>query len=169
MNICHSVSKFVKLLSSTKASSPSARAQSGFTLLEMLVVIAVVGVLAAIAVPRFQNSLQRASFVEVINTGSPYRTGVEMCLQKGNALADCDAGQHGVPVAVGASTSGVVTSGTVDGGVITINAALGSEAYTYILTPTPAAAATSGATPSASGITWAVTGTCIAANLCDAN
>ena len=135
----------------------------------MLVVIAVVGVLAAIAVPRFQNSLQRASFVEVINTGSPYRTGVEMCLQKGNALADCDAGQHGVPVAVGASTSGVVTSGTVDGGVITINAALGSEAYTYILTPTPAAAATSGATPSASGITWAVTGTCIAANLCDAN
>jgi type IV pilus assembly protein PilA len=158
MNVRDFLSKLLKVRKSSAVAS-----QSGFTLLEMLVVIAVVGVLAAIAVPRFQNSLQRATFVEAVNAASPYRAGVEMCLQRGNPLAQCNAGANGVPPAVGASVSGVVNNVNVVGGLITVTAGanIGDGAVNFTLTP----AVNNGL--GANSITWAVGGTCLQQNLCN--
>ena len=141
------------------------RKQSGFTLLELLVVIAVIGILASLAVPRFQNQLKKAKFVEVINATGPYKTAVEICVQRGNALATCIAGNNGVPAASAASTSTVVASVNVAGnGVITATGGALVDGDTYRLTPALPAAAVG---VNASGLAWAIGGTCLASGLCD--
>ncbi len=136
--------------------------QLGFTLLELLVVIAVIGVLASLAVPRLQSQVQRARFVDVINSTAPYKAGVEMCFQRMGGLATCTAGQIDIPAnnqLVNGNVGGQVVGAA---GVITATgtAASGNGAaqpLTYILVPAAAAG----------GLTWtANTGTCTAANFC---
>lgn len=160
MNILSVLSRAIKVRKSTDVVSM----QSGFTLLEMLVVIAVVGVLAAIAVPRFQNSLQKAQFVEVVNAAGPYKAGVELCIQRTGGTANCNAGSNGVPTAITAAV-GNVASLTVVGGTITVKAIprfdVNNVASTYVLTP----AVPNGAVGS---VTWdTANGTCVSAGLCD--
>ena len=133
--------------------------QLGFTLLELLVVIAVIGVLASLAVPRLQTQIQRARFVEVVNSTSPYKTAVESCLQVQGALVNCNAAGNGIPANT-TLASGNVATVTVLNGVITATAQAPAGTNTYILTPAIVAA---GGT---NGVTWAVGGTCLAAGLC---
>lgn len=138
------------------------RSQKGFTLLELLVVIAIVGILATLAVPRFQGQMDKARFTEVVSATAPYKAAVEVCAQR-NPVANCVSGALGVPAAVGASAN-IASVAVTAGGVITATAiaALGNGA-TYVITPTaPAAAATGG-----SALTWVNSGSCLATALCD--
>lgn len=136
--------------------------QKGFTLLELLMVIAVIGILATIAVPRMQNYSNKARFTEVINATAPYKLAAERCLME-QAQADCDGGQNGIPAGFSAA-QGRVASVAVENGTITATGVSaefpnsGDNAPTYILTPTL----------TNNGITWAVGGTCGTAGLCDA-
>ena len=160
MNVRDFLSKLLKVRKSSAVAS-----QSGFTLLEMLVVIAVVGVLAAIAVPRFQNSLQKAQFVEVVNAAGPYKAGVELCIQRTGGTANCNAGINGIPPAINAAVGNVAGLGVAAGTItVTADARFGAQnnaAITYVLIPN----APNGAV---GGITWnTATGTCVAAGLCD--
>ncbi|GHA74735.1 hypothetical protein GCM10009007_14760 [Formosimonas limnophila] len=161
MNVCDFLSKLLKVRKSSAVAS-----QAGFTLLEMLVVIAVVGVLAAIAVPRFQNSLQKAQFVEVVNAAGPYKAAVELCRQKTGSYTDCDEATNGVPPKTTndtTTTKSNVKSVSVADGVITVTAAdkfksAGkTEDMTYVQKPAD----------SGSAISWSVSGECVAAALCD--
>ena len=68
--------------------------QAGFTLLELLMVIAVIGILATIAVPRLQNYSQKAKFTEVINIAGSYKMAVEKC------IADTGVLRHVMPIAM---------------------------------------------------------------------
>ena len=136
------------------------RKQSGFTLLELLVVIAVIGVLASLAVPRFQNQIKKAKFVELVNAAAPYKTAVEICVQRGNALADCTSSSNGVPAESGQSASGVITSTSVYGGVITVKGTSVVDSAQYQLTPMEDSAT--------GGVSWSQTGTCLKINnLCE--
>ena len=138
------------------------RKQSGFTLLELLVVIAVIGVLASLAVPRFQNYIKKAKFVEVVSAAGPFKTAVEVCAQHGVDLKNCTEGANGIPAAATASTNAVVSSVTVAaGGVITATGGASVDGDTYILTPLPPALDTS-----STGLSWAVSGTCTKHGLC---
>ncbi|MBS1174544.1 MAG: pilE [Burkholderiaceae bacterium] len=132
--------------------------QKGFTLLELLMVIAVIGILASIAVPRFQNYNQRARFTEVINAVGPYKTAVEMCATNLGTVNGCNAASNNIPAASGAQ--GRVSSVNVVNGEITATGDAqfnqGLVATTYVLTPTF----------NNNGLTWAVGGTCRAVELC---
>lgn len=133
------------------------RTRLGFTLIELMIAIAIVGILAAIAVPTYLTYTKKAKFSEVIMATSPFKSAVDICAQSTNALTACGNAQNGVPAAQGAS--GQVTSiATAANGTIT---ATDVNAVTYILVPTRNA--TTGQ------VTWAVNtagSTCVTAGLC---
>lgn len=114
------------------------RSQKGFTLIELMITIGIVGILAAIALPAYQNYSRRAYFSEVVQAAAPYKIGVTECYQDLGTLTGCNAGSNNIPAAIASATGAVGTAAVADG-VITItpvasNGILATD--TYVLTPT---------------------------------
>ncbi len=133
--------------------------QQGFTLIELMIVVAIIGILAAIAIPQYTQYTKKAKFTEIVNATQPYKTAVELCVQDLATLTGCDDNSNGIPDGI-ASGAGHITTLAVANGVITVTpAAYGGilATDTYILTPTynAAAAATGGG-----NVTWASSGGC---------
>jgi type IV pilus assembly protein PilA len=111
--------------------------QQGFTLLELMVTLAIIAILAAVAIPFYQRYQTRAYYSEVVGASAAYKIGVSECVQSLSTLTGCDAGTHHIPAAITAPV-GAVESLTVADGVITVvpvtqNGIDSSD--TYILTP----------------------------------
>lgn len=142
----------------TAALRPS---QAGFTLIELMIVVAIVGILAAVAIPSYMNYTNKAKFSEVMQATAPYKVAVESCAQAQGGLTNCGTpGSNGIPAnfAAASATAGYTASiATGANGVITGTSQQVGSNYTYILTPTYQANGQ---------VTWVRTGTCDAAGLC---
>lgn len=66
--------------------------QKGFTLIELMIVIAIIGILAAIAIPSYQNYIKKAAYSEIPLAMSSIRTAVDTCYGIEKDLAKCDTG-----------------------------------------------------------------------------
>jgi len=101
----------------------------GFTLLELMIVLAIVGILATVAVPQYLEYTKRAKFSDVIAQTVPQKMAVGLCIQENNTLDPCDSGYGDISSIT--TPTGQVQSLSVSNGSITATGiqAVGGAVY----------------------------------------
>ncbi len=110
--------------------------ETGFSLIELLVVIIIIAIISSIAIPSYSTYMKRARYSEIVQAAAPYKLSVIECYSQNQDLSNCNSGNQYIP---GSITSGMIKSIIVTNGVITITPIDQhgiTSADTYILTPT---------------------------------
>ena len=89
----------------------------GFTLIELMIVVAIVGILAGVGIPQYANYTKRAKFTEVISQVSQFKISVATCIQFENKTDGCSNNTDHIGPAI--SNVGHVDTLTVIDGTIT--------------------------------------------------
>lgn len=125
--------------------------QQGFTLIELMIVVAIIGILAAVALPAYQDYTVRAKVTEGLTLASGAKVSVSENAAEGR---DFDSGWT-APAATAAVTSVAVNDGS---GQITITYSAAAGGGDIIMVPTSGGAAlVSGTVPAGGSIAWACT------------
>ncbi len=137
--------------------------QTGFTLIELMIVVAIVAVLAAVALPAYQKYTAKAKFTEVVSAANPVKQQVELCFFDKQEFTNCGNSTSGAGWTIGTDTSygngNYVDKVGVAAGVITVTPTTKDNfaaTQTFVLSPSNANGS----------VVWTVSGGCKAAGLC---
>ena len=91
--------------------------QQGFTLIELMIVVAIIGILAAVAIPQYQNYIARSQVTRVMQEAGAMKTAVEACINDGrltvgNTAGTCNPGATGSNLLTGATQADAIAANT---------------------------------------------------------
>lgn len=125
---------------------------NGFSLIELMIVVAIIGILSVVAIPSYQTYTQRARFSEVIAATEPFKTAIALALQQGISAEELSNDSYGIP-AEPPSTKNLESIKVENGIIIATSTKIAGNA-TLILSP------------SNDGTVWTISGSCVKNGLC---
>lgn len=137
------------------------KVQKGFTLIELMIVVAIIGILAAVALPAYQDYIAKSAFSETVAATSGLTTAVEVFAQIEGTVTNSKLDKTVAKLLTGAAEGLMVKSVTMtDDGAITATSEnkKGMGEVTYIITPSMSNGA----------VKWTLSGGCVAKGWCKA-
>ena len=122
--------------------------EKGFTLIELMIVVAIIGILAAVALPAYQDYTIRAKVSELMLAASAMRTGISEKFQSDPNDTACAGGGATIPI-----VGKILTASVTDAGVVTIYGGTASTSIGQNVTIT--------VTPTFSTATGTITWSCV--------
>ncbi|MBL0448945.1 prepilin-type N-terminal cleavage/methylation domain-containing protein [Aeromonas caviae] len=130
--------------------------QSGFTLIELMIVVAIVAILAAIALPAYQTYTKKSKMTQLVAATGSLKTAVEVCMQT-YGPGQCALGDHGMPASSG-SYAGVDLTYTApaSGADTTITATVSASGASSTLAPLTTSNTVTMTAPSEIPMVWTI-------------
>lgn len=137
--------------------------QQGFTLIELMIVCAIIAILSATAVPSYKSYVTKARYVEVLITADRIKGVVSMCEAQGTRIRDC-ADDHFVNSIIHGTRSTSIEDISIGDGEITITTSDLLNNETLVLTPYYAWTEVNGR--QYKRLEWDVSGSCVELGYC---